>query len=168
MARNGLLLATIALAAISVARAADPYGDDRPDENRTRKVYTNADLARFGPAPPRPTPSPGWDEEAAWQFVRETIEHGRLALETERRLEIERKRLELLEEGLDRPRARWVAPFAGVFGTSLLALPFRFPRLDERPPAPPAPSISSPHGRRFDPRAFMNERPVRPRPIASR
>ncbi len=125
------------------------------------RVYTNADLESFGPPPPR-SAAAAFDEARAWRFVSEFLEKQALALEAERRLQIEREAIGALrtESGCWRPRH--VAPFAGVFGTTLVALPFRFPRLEGAPPPRPVPAATStnPHGRPFDPRAFMNSQPT--------
>lgn len=124
------------------------------------RLYTNADLERFGPSHPRAAPPEAFDEAGAWQFVSDFLERQRIALEAEQKLRLERQAIEAVGAGPERCRRRYVAPFAGVFGSTLVALPFRFPRLDAAPAPRPAPSATSPHRSPFDPRAFMSARPT--------
>lgn len=126
------------------------------------RVYTNADLEKFGSPASAAAPAAAFDETQAWRFVSEFLERQTLALEAERRLEIERRAIEASRSESERWRPRLVAPFAGVFGTTLIALPFRFPRLEDAPAPRPAAARTSPHGRPFDPRAFMSSRPALP------
>jgi hypothetical protein len=62
----------------------------------TPPVYTNADLAKFGPAPAarsttRASTVPAVDEEAAWAFVQAALDREAARLEAERRFDLERE-----------------------------------------------------------------------------
>ncbi len=160
-----LALATLGLAVWLFhphgTRACDPDGDAREHDCPT--LYTNADLERFGPPSPPPAAAPAAvREDEAWAFVEGFLERQSMRLQADRRYELELRELEVLRRQCeeDEGRARFVAPFLGIHGTSFLAPNFRFSRRHGPKAAPSPPRDPSPHGRPFDPRSFMNQRPT--------
>jgi hypothetical protein len=72
-------------------------------EGETVRVYTNADLLKFGPPPESPSaPSQRHPDEESWKFVTDFIERQRARIESERRGELERRLVDARVDELER------------------------------------------------------------------
>jgi hypothetical protein len=98
-----LLLLLVAAADPPITAQAEPITDG--DEVEPVRVYTNADLERFGRVGVDPTP-PAPDDGAEWAFVTEFLAREHARLDAERSLELERRRVTLEEEVVARDRHR--------------------------------------------------------------
>jgi hypothetical protein len=83
------------------------------------RLYTNADLERFGEPSPADAHPVVHDDEAAWKFVTDFLEreHGRL--DAERAHDLERRRVQTEEQFVDRSRRRSYGVPLGVLGYGL-------------------------------------------------
>lgn len=139
MKRSPLTFATRALAALALAALPGSpglAGDDerepprRDDDDAEVRVYTNADLEKYGP----PSPVEPREEED-WTFVQEFIERERAEIASRRAYELERLRVEQEGEALaPEPEPRYVFPYP------IVRAPWLKPRLGgnlHRPGRPP-------------------------------
>jgi hypothetical protein len=102
-------LAALVLGAGAAAQTG-PSADGAGDE--PVRVYTNADLERFGPPSPGPEPATVGDDRG-WEFVREFLAREHARLDAERAWDLERRRVEIEEERVLRERWRTVWYYPG-------------------------------------------------------
>ena len=96
------LLAVLAAGPLAAQTGPLP-GDGEPVE--PVRVYTNADLERFGP-PSGDAEPVAVDDDRGWEFVTEFLAREHARLDAERSHELERRRAAIEEEVAARPRAR--------------------------------------------------------------
>jgi len=106
-----LLLASSALASEPGTTLTEGPGIQEPE-----KVYTNADLERYGPVADTPTPATDGPE---WKFVTEFLDREYERLDADRAYDLERLRVEAESEALTSRHDRWSVPFAPYLGRPL-------------------------------------------------
>jgi hypothetical protein len=92
----GLLLLLVSPA---LSSEAGPTPTEGSVDRQPVRVYTNADLERFGPVSDTAAPAP---EGAGWEFVAEFLEREYGRLDAERAYDLERRRVEAEAEALAR------------------------------------------------------------------
>jgi hypothetical protein len=128
----GLLTALVVgvLAAPGSFRAEQPVTGTAPDE--PVPLYTNADLAKFGP--PGGTDQPvRVQDEGKWEFVQAFLDREYARVDAEREHDLRRAAAEGRLRQVAPTCARYVAPFLGVYGFPGV-MPFRYPRTGAWPP----------------------------------
>jgi hypothetical protein len=104
------------------------------------RVYTNADLERFGPPEAAADPAAA-DEDPGWEFVTEFLAREYERLDAERSFDLERRRAALEEETASRRRSRpgYYRPYLGH--------PFAHGKRHARKHRAPRATATSPGGR---------------------
>jgi len=97
-------VAWVCLLAAAVAGPLAAQTGPRSDGEPVR-VYTNADLERFGPPSVDAAPATA-DDDPGWEFVTEFLAREYERLDAQRSYDLERRRAALEEEAVDRRRAR--------------------------------------------------------------
>lgn len=129
--------------------AAAPAGTG---DETTVRVYTNADLERFGPRA-EPCPGPPVDDSAERRFVADFIEREYARIAEDKRLSLER---ELLDRRSEPPAPRWVAPWFGVYGHRWIGFEHAWHAWDGRR------AVRNPHRHTERPRDSWIRRPAGP------
>lgn len=86
-----------------MAQTGPPPGNGEPVE--PVRVYTNADLERFGPPSVDAEPA-ATDVDPGWEFVTEFLAREHERLDAQRAYDLERRRADLAEKATERRRAR--------------------------------------------------------------
>jgi hypothetical protein len=115
----GLALVVLASAAGIPAAAADGAPATSTTTEAAPRLYTNADLAKFGP--PAPTTAPRRetapvDDDAAWAFVQTVLDREAARLEAERRHALDMAGRSAYEADSGFPVDRGYAAGAGYYG----------------------------------------------------
>jgi hypothetical protein len=149
--RIGPALAAVLLCLPALSADGSPKGAPAGDEDRPR-LYTNADLERFGPPSSAPPTLPPLDP-GGWPFVQEFLERERAKLQEERAHELTRETLAIeRERSAEADRTRRDYRYYGWPPWTV------FPRIPDPKPSPQQPKVPAVQ-RKFDPR-FEGERPT--------
>jgi hypothetical protein len=98
-----ICLLAVAVSGPLAAQTGPTPGDDEPVD--PVRVYTNADLERFGPPSVDAEPAAA-DDDPGWEFVTEFLAREHERLDAQRSYDLERRRTDLAEEAAERRRAR--------------------------------------------------------------
>ena len=102
----GIYLLVAAVAGPLAAQTGPPRGDGEPVETvEPVRVYTNADLDRFGPPSIDADPA-AKDDDPGWEFVTEFLAREYERLDAERSYDLERRLSALEAEAAERRRVR--------------------------------------------------------------
>lgn len=137
--RHRTLMCTAALVSLAAGLSGSvAYSDEAPEGRsaKTPRLYTNADLEKFGPPSPS-VPTPSVVGQADWEFVQSYLDREQERLDADRRHALELEKIEA--EADHTPRIFYIGLTAGPrFGF--------FRPVHGRPHRRHPPGPESPHG----------------------